>query len=168
MKYLALLIALLTFGCVGLAQNSPTTLHLAKNIPLGDAIIFVAPAVGGQSYGFFMAPDGTAAAVPVEETRQAFEAGYRPVTFGDVLIGLQEQQKKIDRLTAINAAFQNTFVEQGRAAAAPTPQPAAQVDQAQTMRLMLFQSLLSRTVPPPPVRVEVTNCSAFPALCIHK
>src|SRR5271166_966128 len=109
MKALALFITLLS-TCVALAQDS---LHVEKNIPLGDAVIFVSPAIGGKSFGFFMAPDGSAAAVPIEETRQAFEAGYRPVTFGDLLGGMQEQQKKIDRLTAINAAFQNTFTQQG-------------------------------------------------------
>jgi hypothetical protein len=164
MKAVALFAALLS-TCAALAQDS---LHIEKNVPLGDAIIFVAPAIGGKSFGLFMAPDGTAAAVPVEETRQAFEAGYRPVTFGDLLGGMQEQQKKIDRLTAINAAFENTFAQQGRVAPAPAPQPVpSQPDRVQTMRLMLFQSLLSRTFPAPPTRIEVTNCNTAPALCIH-
>jgi len=51
-------------------QPSPTV-HLEANPPLENAVLFVSPAIGGKSFGFFKAADGTAALVPMSGTRNS-------------------------------------------------------------------------------------------------
>jgi hypothetical protein len=126
--------------------------------------------------GFFKAPDGTAVGIPVTEVKQAMEAGYRPVTLGDMTQvidnyakAIQNQQKQLTDLTSDYNALVARF---NRLASINATTPAVtysppQVDEKQAMRLMLFQSLLSRTAPQTPVRVEVIDCKAYPALCVH-
>ena len=180
------LVAFWLFGFCSLtnAQDSvppsgASTLHVEQNVPNGNAVLFVSPTIGGKSLGFFMAPDGTAAAVPVSEVKQAMDAGYKPVTFGDLVQGIdnyvktiQDQQKRLSDL----ASDYNALVERfNRLAAINAATPAATYapstsndDEKRAMRLMLFQSLLSRTAPQaPPVRIQVKDCTAYPALCVH-
>ena len=175
-------VSILAFCSLAIAQNSappaPTVpLHVEQNIPSGNAVLFVSPEIGGKGFVFFRAPDGTAAAVPISEVTQAMEAGYKPVTVGDMtqvvdsyVKTIQDQQKRLNDL----ASDYNALVERfNRLAAINAATPAvtyvpSQTDEKRAMRLMLFQSLLSRTAPqPPPVRVQVTNCTAYPALCVH-
>ncbi len=153
------------------------SLHFEQTVPSGDAVLFVSPQIGGKSFGFFRAPDGTAAAVPVSEVKDAMDAGYKPVTFGDMVQvidsyakTIQDQQKKLNDF----ASDYNVLVERFNRLAAINATPAASYaasqadDEKRAMKLMLFQSLLSRTGPqPPPVRIQVTDCTAFPALCVH-
>ena len=174
---ISFLMLLFVFTCCSftIAQD-PAPLHVAQSIPLNNAVLFVAPQIGGPTFGFFKAPDGSAAGIPVMEVKQVMEAGYKPVTFGDMtqvidsyVKALQEKQRQINDLTADYNALVLRF---NRLAAinSTTPaasRPPAQIDEKQAMRLMLFQSLLSRTAPQQPVRVEVTDCKAYPALCIH-
>jgi hypothetical protein len=156
-----------------------SALHVEQNIPTGNAVLFVSPAIGGTSLGFFIAPDGTTAAIPVSEVKQAMDLGYRPVTFGDLVQGIdsyvktiQEQQKRFDELTS---DYNGLVARFNRLAAINASTPAAAYSPAQSnddekraMRLMLFQSLLSRTAgAPPPSRIQVTDCNAYPALCVH-
>ena len=72
--------SILAFCSLTIAQDPapPATaapLHVERNIPSTNAVLFVAPEVGGKSFGFFVAPDGTAVGVPVLEVKQAMEAG---------------------------------------------------------------------------------------------
>jgi hypothetical protein len=177
-------------GCCSLtfAQTSPPavnppipppseSLHVERNIPNINAVLFVSPKIGGESFGLFRAPDGTAAGIPVLETKQAMEAGYRAVTLGDMIQfidgyakAIQEQQKQINDLSSDYNALVARF---NRLAAVNSTAPATsytppQTDDKRAMRLMLFQSLVSRTAPQsPPVRVQVTDCKAYPASCLH-
>jgi hypothetical protein len=161
---------------VHIAATLEKSLHFEQTVPNGDAVLFVSPQIGGKSFGFFRAPDGTAAAVPVSEVKDAMDAGYKPVTFGDMLQvidsyakTIQDQQKKLNDFSS----DYNALVERYNRLAAISSTPAANYaasqanDERRAMRLMLFQSLLSRTTPQAPVRIEVTNCTAFPALCVH-
>jgi hypothetical protein len=141
-------------------------------------VLFVSPQPGGKSVALFKVPDGTTlAAVPIPEVKQAVEAGYKSVTFGDLAEVLdnyaktiQDQQKRLNDLSSDYNALVERF---NRLAAinATTPAPSytpSQEDEKRAMRLMLFQSLLSRTAPaPPPTRIQVTDCTAYPALCVH-
>jgi hypothetical protein len=182
LKSFLVTVSILAFCSLTPAQESapptPTVpLHVEQNIPSGNAVLFVSPQIGGKSLGFFKAPDGTAAAVPVLEVKQAMDAGYKPVTVGDMaqvidsyVKTIQDQQKRLNDL----ASDYNALVERfNRLAAINAATPAvtyvpSQTDEKRAMRLMLFQSLLSRTAPqPPPVRVQVTDCTAYPALCVH-
>jgi hypothetical protein len=182
LKVLSVAMCVSAFSLLVIAQDSAppsgaSTLHVEQNVPSGHAVLFVSPEIGGKSFGFFRAPDGTAAAVPVLEVKQAMDAGYKPVTFGDMVQAIdsyaktiQDQQKRLNDL----ASDYNALVERfNRLAAINATTPAAsyapsQTDEKRAMRLMLFQSLLSRTAPqPPPVRIQVTDCTAYPALCVH-
>jgi hypothetical protein len=191
----ALLIAVSTsLGCLPvIAQDSsptsaapaspaPTTtvqaIHVEPYIPNANAVLFVSPLPAGKSVALFKTPDGTAlAAVPIPEVKLAVEAGYKSVTFGDLVEVLdnyakavQDQQKRLNDLSSDYNALVQRF---NRLAAINTTTPAqsytpSQEDEKRAMRLMLFQSLLSRTAPaPPPTRIRVTDCTAYPALCVH-
>jgi hypothetical protein len=179
-SFLTLLLAF-TFCSITIAQApappaEQSPLHVAQSIPLDNAVLFVAPQKGGPSFGFFKAPDGSAAGIPVMEVKQAMDVGYKPVTFGDMTVvidsyvkAVQEQQRQINDLTADYNALVLRF---NRLAAInsttlASPRPPTQMDEKQAMRLMLFQSLLSRTAPQQPVRVEITDCKAYPASCVH-
>jgi len=171
------------FSLLVIAQDSTPppekpALHAEQNIPAGNTVLFVSPIIGGQGLAFFRAPDGTAAAIPIPEVKQALEAGYRPVTVGEVadvidnyVKTIADQQKRLNDL----ASDYNALVERfNRLAAINATAPVASYtpsqanDEKRAMRLMLFQSLLSRTAPtPPPVRIQVTDCTAYPALCVH-
>jgi hypothetical protein len=140
--------------------------------------MFVSPKLGGQGLAFMTAPEGIAVVVPVNETRAAFEAGYRPVIVGDLLRGIgtytqaiQDQQKKIDSLTAQYNDLAGRF---NQLAAANRMDPSTYAkqqaaDEKREMRLMLFQSLLARSAPPTQVQMQVqtSNCTAYPALCVQ-
>jgi hypothetical protein len=118
----------------------------------------------------------------MEDIAVAYKTGYRPFTAADLLAivnsvvdGEKNTQRRLkelsedydalvsryNRLAAINSAP----VIQSQAAA--QPQPA--VDERQAMRAMLFQSLLQRTFPAPPSRVQVqtVDCTKLPALCVN-
>ena len=190
LKSLSVVIPLLFLCSLATAQNSvpvtpnpappasATPLHIEQNIPNASPVLFVSPMVGGTGLGFFRAPDGSAAAIPVSEVKQAMDAGYRPVTFGDMVQTIenyaktiQEQQRQLNDLTSDYNALVTRF---NRLAAINSTTPAVAParsqadDEKRAMRLMLFQSLLSRSAPaPPPVRVQVTDCTASPALCVH-
>jgi hypothetical protein len=150
-----------------------------ESIPSGNAVLFVSPQIGGKSLGFFRAPDGTAAAVPVSEVKEAMEAGYTPVTVAEMtqvidnyVKTIQDQQKRLNDLASdYNALAQrfNRLATINATAPAVTYAPSQNNDdERRAMRLMLFQSLLSRTAPQPgPIRVQVTDCTAYPALCVH-
>lgn len=190
LKSLSVVIPFLFFCSLAAAQNSvPATpnptpsavaapLHIEQNIPSASPVLFVSPMVGGTGLGFFRAPDGTAAAVPVSEVKQAMDAGYRPVTFGDMVQTIdnyaktiQEQQRQLNDLTsdynALVARF-NRLAAINSTTPAVAPARSQGDDEKRAMRLMLFQSLLSRSAPAPqPVRVQVTDCTASPALCVH-
>lgn len=181
-KSLPMTISLLAFCSIAAAQVPETphaaSLHVKQVAPREDAVLFVSPAIGGEGFSFFKAPDGTAALIPIPEVRQALEAGYKPVTVGDILDvtdnyvkTIQDQQKRFSDL----ASDYNALVERFNRLAAINAVPAATSyapsqtnDEKRTMRLMLFQSLLSRTgPPPPPVQIQVTDCRTYPALCVH-
>jgi len=189
LKSLSVVIPLLFLCSLAAAQNpvavtsnpapAPAApLHIEQNIPNASPVLFVSPMVGGTGLGFFRAPDGTAAAIPVSEVKQAMDAGYRPVTFGDMVQTIdnyaktiQDQQRRLDDLTsdynALVARF-NRLAAINSTTPAVAPARSQADDEKRAMRLMLFQSLLSRSAPaPPPVRVQVTDCTASPALCVH-
>lgn len=166
------------------APTNPTqpsgaqAVHVEPYIPNDNGVLFVSPLLGGKSVALFKTPDGTAlAAVPISETKQAFDAGYKAITYGDLIEGIdnyaktiQDQQKRLNDLSSDYNALVERF---NRLAAINATTPAqsytpSQEDEKRAMRLMLFQSLLSRTAPaPPPTRIQVTDCNAHPALCVH-
>lgn len=159
------------------APETAAQIHSEQSAPIENAAVFVSPKPGGETLAFFVTPDGSSAFVPVSEVQKAFEAGYRPVTFGDFLRAaqndskiMQDQQKRIDQLTGDYNALADRFNHLAASSQAPVPvrpSPAAD-DEKRAMRLMLFQSLLSRTAPtPPPTRIQVTDCTAYPSLCVH-
>jgi hypothetical protein len=154
-----------------------SALHPVTEIRPGDAVMFVSHEKGSVGYVIWRTPEGGLALLPANETTAAAVAGYRIVTASEFLdaIGLtvkslQETTKRLDALTSdynILAERFNRLAALNSTTAVPT-QPAPAVDERQAMRLMLFQSLLSRTVPPPPVKVQVTDCTKYPALCTHQ
>jgi hypothetical protein len=173
------IVSTVSFSSLLIAQNpappaQTVPLHVEQNIPSSNAVLFVAPEKGGKSFGFFRAPDGTVAGIPVSEVKQAMDVGYKPVTLGDMtqvidnyVKIIQDQQKQLNDLVSDYNALVVRF---NRLAAINATTPAVtyappQADERQAMRLMLFQSLLSRTAPP--VRVQVTDCKAYPALCVQ-
>lgn len=177
-RLLLILVSVLAFCSITIAQDPapPTTapLHVEQTIPSNNAVLFVAPEIGGKSFGFFKAPDGTAVGVPVLEVNQAMQAGYKPVTLGELTQGIESYVKTIEQqqkqLSELTSDYNALVVRFNRLAAINSTTPAAtyappHIDERQAMRLMLFQSLLSRTAPP--ARVQVTDCTAYPALCVH-
>jgi hypothetical protein len=165
----------------GPTQQPPSTssapLDADQTVPLNYSVMFIEPSSKGRGVVFFRAPDGTAAVIPTTEVARALNAGYKFVTFGDLLETtsayektIEDQRKRLDDL----ASDYNRLVERfNRMAAinATTPvtsyQPSQAGDEKRALRLMLFQSLLSRTAPTRPVQVQVTDCTKYPALCVH-
>jgi hypothetical protein len=152
--------------------------HIEQSAPREYAIMFVPTA--GEGLAFFKTPDGTSGVLPVSRVKEAFAAGYTPVTVGDIVDAADASAKTIQnlqkRLSDLASDYDALVARYNRLAAInATPAANAYVppqetdDQAtkRAMKLMLFQSLLSRTAPARPIQVQVTDCTAHPALCVH-
>ncbi len=190
-KYLLLAACTLTLASLAFAQNAqspqqnsvtPTAqtsaIDTSQSAPPENAVVFVSPRLGAQGLAFMTTPEGAAVVVPLNETRAAFEAGYRPVIVADLLRGIgtytqaiQDQQKKIDDLTAQYNDLAGRF---NQLAAANRMDPSTYAkqraaDENSAMRTTLFQSLLARSAPPTRVQMQVqtANCTAYPALCVQ-
>jgi len=189
-KYFIFALSLLPLASVMFAQDSKpseqsgatatpqqASLDTQQAAPPENTVLFVSPRKGGLTVAFFTTPDGSAVVVPVNEVQQAFQAGYRPVLVADLLRAagtymqaIQDQQKKIDDLTAQYNVLVGRFNQLAAANRMDSSTYAKQqaADEKREMRLMLFQSLLARTAPPTQVQMQVqtANCTAYPALCV--
>jgi len=181
---LAIVLGCLSVVCLTVRAQAPDSapptapaLHPRQMAPREYVVAFLPLKMGEEGLAFLAAPDGTAVIIPIKEVGDALRAGYRPVTVGDLTDGaalyiktIQDQQKKLDDF----AADYNSLVQRfNRLAAVNSTAPATNysasspADERSGMRLMLFQSVLSRMSTPAPKRIEVVDCNKSPALCVH-
>jgi hypothetical protein len=147
--------------------------QLEHSVPLNDAVMFVPPAVGQEGWLFARSPDGSTGVIPVSKIKEAFSAGYKPVTIGEVLDSfsadaklVQSLQSKLADLTSDYDALVARYNRLAAVNATPLVQPQPTSDNRELMRSMLLRSLFQR--PPAPIQVDVRtiDCTRFPAVCV--
>ena len=139
---------------------------------------------GSDSMAFMISPAGQLGTIPMKDIAVASRAGYRPFTAADLVAiadSISDEEKTTQRrLKDLSEDYDALVARYNRLAAinstpAVQPQPALQaqpaVDERQAMRMMLFQSLVNRALPAPPIRVQVqqrtVDCTKYPALCVN-
>lgn len=172
----AIVCCFLAIGWNQTATMAQDAVHPDPDIPNENGLLLVSPIPGtGKNLALMKTPQGGVTGVPITEVRIAIDAGYKPFTAGDLIASLneyaaaiKEQQKKLGDISSDYNRLAERYnrlaaVNSGPAVVAQAPP----VDVAATMRLMMFQSLLSKNPNPQPVQVQVTNCNAQPALCVR-
>jgi hypothetical protein len=141
------------------------------------AVSFLPLLKGNDSVAFVVSPDGKLGTLPMQSIGEAYKNGYRPFTVADLLAitnAIADEEKNLLKRTkelsedydALVTRYNRLAAINSAALVAVQPQPT--VDERQAMRAMLFQSLLQRAIPAPPIRVEIqrVDCTKFPALCV--
>lgn len=172
-------------------QPSPPAVGNPQLVPLIElphpdiyAVSFLPIAKGSESMAFVISPAGQLGTIPMRDVATAYRTGYRPFTAADLVAiadSIANEEKNTQRrLKELSEDYDALVARYNRLASinstpAVQPQPTVQsqpaVDERQAMRMMLFQSLLKRTLPAPPVRVQVqqqvVDCTKSPALCVN-
>jgi hypothetical protein len=128
-----------------------------------------------ESVAFLVAPDGKVGTVPIAKLGPALKSGLRPFTVRDLLAIANAMAEEEDvlrkRYKELSEDYEGLVARYNRLAqisSAILVQPQPPVDERQLTRAMLFRSLLQRTIPKPPIQVQVqsVDCSKFPSLCV--
>jgi len=168
------------------AARTETSLRVAPLVELPRpetyAVSFLPIVQGTESMAFVISPTGQLGTMPMKDIAVAYKTGYRPFTVANLLAIVNSvadaEKNNQRRLKEVSEDYDALVARYNRLAAinsappiqtqaATQPQPV--VDERQAMRAMLFQSLLQRTFPAPPARVQVqtVDCTKLPALCAN-
>jgi hypothetical protein len=158
------------------ATSLPDVAPLA-NLPRPEiyAVSFLPLVKGTESVAFVVSPAGKLGTLSMQSIFEAYKTGYRPFTVADLLAitnAIADEEKNLQRrIKELSEDYDALAARYNRLAAvssAPAVQSRPAVDERQAMRAMLFQALLQRTMPAPPVQVQVqtVDCTKFPALCV--
>lgn len=148
------------------------------------AVSFLPIVRGNESVAFVISPTGQLGTIPMKDIAVAYKTGFRPFTAADLLAitnsvadDIRNTQRRLKELSddydALVARYNRLAAINSTPSVQPRPatQPQPAVDERQAMRLMLFQSLLQRTFPAPPARIQVqqqtVDCTKSPALCVN-
>jgi hypothetical protein len=150
-------------------QVSPP--HIEQSAPRDDAVMFVPSGLGKEGLALVRAPDGTSGVILISEVRRALEAGYKPITVGDLVDAagadmklVQDLQRKISDLASDYDALVARYNRLAAINSTPAVSP-QETSNDQLKRMLGLQSLFQK--PPAPIQIQVTNCNATPALCVH-
>lgn len=157
-------------------QAEPLGLAPVADLPHPElyAVSFLPLVKGNESVAFVVSPGGKLGTISMHDIAQAYKTGYRPFTVADLLAitnAVAEEEKNLQRkIRELSDDYGSLAARYNRLAAinsAPSVQSQPAVDERQAMRAVLFQSLLQRAFPAPPVqiRVQTVDCTKFPALC---
>jgi hypothetical protein len=140
------------------------------------AVAFLPLDKGNEGVAFLVAPTGKAGTLPIRNLADALKAGYRPFTVADLLAvtnAVADEEKNLQRrIKELSEDYDALVARYNRLASinSATPvQPQPAFDERQAMRAILFQALLQRAVPTPPLQIQVQtiDCTKFPALCVN-
>jgi hypothetical protein len=141
------------------------------------AVAFLPQDKGNEGIAFLVTPAGKLGTLPIRNLAAAFNAGYRPFTVADLLAitnsVADEEKNSQRRIKELSEDYDALAARYNRLAvinSTPAVHPQPAVDERQAMRAMVFQSLLQRTFPTAPVRIQVqtVDCTKFPALCVGR
>jgi regulator of replication initiation timing len=126
-------------------------------------------------------PKGELEYVDVNNTKQAFAAGYVPARVSEIAELIGSLKEEIDRLTAENARIRTELVKMQPNAQTNSIPSQAQIEAQQraqaeaekaARRQQLLQTwmMLQNTNRPQTqnLNVNVTDCTRFPALCVGR
>jgi hypothetical protein len=154
------------------APEQSVPVQLQQSAPRNYAVLFVPQS--GEGLSFLKAPDGTSGVVPISEVKRALEAGYRPITVGDLVDAADTDQKFLQnmqkRFSELASDYDGLVARYNRLAAinsaSPAPTPMTSREQLRSMvGAMALQSFFQR--PPVRVQLQVADCTKSPALCVH-
>jgi hypothetical protein len=145
--------------------------HVEQSAPRSNVVAFLSMIPGQGGLALFRAPDGTGGTIPISEVKRALEAGYRPITVGDLVDAADADQKLVQNLqkrySDLASDYDALVARYNRLAAINAAPPAAPqgASNDQLIRMLALQSLFKRS--PAPIQIQVTDCTAYPALCVH-
>jgi hypothetical protein len=161
----------------GQAETAPNLAPVAGLLqPERYAVAFLPLDKGNVGVAFLVAPDGRLGTLPIRDLTAALKGGNRPFTVADLLaiansVADEEKnsQRKIKELSEDYDALAARYNRLAAINSANSVQPQPAYDERQAMRAMVFRSLLQRTLPAPPMQIQVqtVDCGKFPALCVN-
>jgi hypothetical protein len=151
MKHICIVLFCLSSG-VGLAQQGPP----------------------GGSSDTRRVPEGTPGIIPISKITEALNAGYKPVTIGDLVDAADADAQTVrnlqKRLSELASDYDALVARYNRLAAVNSTAPVSlhpAMDNRQLMRALVLQSLFERNPGPMRIQVQTVDCTKTPALCVN-
>lgn len=128
---------------------------------------------GGEAVFPFLTPDNKVTFFPLSVVQQASKDKRllgRPISYGDLLVVIGDLQIQVNQLKGENEKLWAAIGKSSPQTVVVQPAPAA-IDptkaEIEARKTLLMRYFLQRSMPTPTLNMNVSDCTRYPALCVH-